>query len=106
MAEAHGRGKLVVRTRWVGETIQATFTNDGPAIPKGNLKQLFDPFYTTKEVGEGTGLGLSICYGIVQEHGGRIYAESEAGEGVTFVVEIPVVSEPRATLGANLTHDY
>jgi two-component system NtrC family sensor kinase len=56
-----------------GKIIYVTFTDDGPVIPKDNLKRLFDPFFTTKEVGEGTGLGLSICYGIMQEHGGRIY---------------------------------
>ncbi|MEE8470820.1 MAG: ATP-binding protein, partial [Dehalococcoidia bacterium] len=51
------------------------------------------PFFTTKDVGRGTGLGLSICYGIVEEHGGRLSASSTPGEGTTFAVEIPVVSE-------------
>jgi two-component system NtrC family sensor kinase len=53
---------------------------------------LFDPFFTTKEVGEGTGLGLSICHGIVTEHGGRIYAQSQPGRGATFVVELPLLA--------------
>ena len=55
-----------------------------------NLGHLFDPFFTTKEVGKGTGLGLSICHGIVTEHSGKIYAESEWGKGDTFVVELPI----------------
>ncbi|MCK4965077.1 MAG: HAMP domain-containing histidine kinase, partial [Dehalococcoidia bacterium] len=53
----------------------------------------FDPFFTTKEVGKGTGLGLSICYGLVEGHGGHIYAYSKPGKGATFTIEIPIVSE-------------
>jgi len=93
MTEAHGRGSLHVRTQIAEETIQITFTDSGPGIPEDNLKRIFDPFFTTKDVGEGTGLGLSICYGIVQEHGGHLYARSRPGQGATFVVEIPVISE-------------
>ncbi len=93
MTEAHSRGKLSVKTQKVGEMIQITFADDGPGISEENLKRVFDPFFTTKDVGKGTGLGLSICYGIVEEHGGRLYARSNPGEGATFVVEIPIVSE-------------
>ena len=62
----------------------------GPGITQENLEHLFDPFFTTKEVGKGTRLGLSICHGIITEHGGRIYAESELGKGTTFVAELPI----------------
>lgn len=92
MAEAHETGKLCVRTQKVCEMIQITFTDDGPGIAEENLKSIFDPFFTTKEVGKGTGLGLSICYGLVEGHGGHIYAKSKLGEGATFVVDIPIVS--------------
>jgi two-component system NtrC family sensor kinase len=64
--------------------------DNGPGIAAENLTRIFDPFFTTKEPGRGTGLGLSICHGIVTEHGGRIYAESKPGKGVTFIVELPV----------------
>lgn len=93
MAEAHAKGKFSVRTQKVGEMIQITFTDDGPGIAEENLKRIFDPFFTTKEVGKGTGLGLSICYGLVEGHGGHIYARSKYGEGATFVVDIPIVSD-------------
>ena len=73
--------------------IQITFTDDGPGIPKDILERIFDPFFTTKEEGKGTGLGLSICYGLVDGHGGRMYARSKPGEGASFIIEIPIVSE-------------
>jgi len=57
-----------------------------------DLSHVFDPFFTTKEVGKGTGLGLSICHGIITEHNGRIYAESEPGKGATFVVGLPITN--------------
>jgi two-component system NtrC family sensor kinase len=73
--------------------VQITFADNGPGISEENLKRIFDPFFTTKEVGKGTGLGLSICYGIVEPHGGRIYARSKLGQGATVVVEMPIVSQ-------------
>jgi signal transduction histidine kinase len=90
MLEAHGKGKLVIATEKVNGVIRVTFADDGPGITKENMKRIFAPFFTTKEVGKGTGLGLSICHGIVTGHGGRIYAESEFGQGATFVVELPL----------------
>jgi len=90
MIEAHGRGTLTITTQRVGDIIRASFADDGPGIAKKNIGHLFDPFFTTKEVGKGTGLGLSISYGIIMEHGGRIYAESKLGKGATFVVELPI----------------
>lgn len=64
-------------------------TDTGPGIPEETLGQIFDPFFTTKGVGEGTGLGLSIALGIVQEHSGRIEAESQPGAGTTFRIFLP-----------------
>ncbi len=90
MKEAHNRGKLTITTERVGNKVKAFFADDGPGIAEDDLGHLFDPFFTTKEVGEGTGLGLSICHGIVAEHGGKIYVESEPGKGATFIVELPI----------------
>jgi signal transduction histidine kinase len=70
--------------------IHLEFTDSGPGIPSQVMERLFEPFFTTREIGEGTGLGLSISYGIVEAHGGRIWAQSEVGKGSTFIVEIPV----------------
>jgi len=91
MRKTHGYGTLIIRSTPTGQgTVQVQFIDDGPGISKENIGRIFDPFFTTKDVGEGTGLGLSICLGIVQEHEGRIWAESELGQGATFTIELPL----------------
>jgi two-component system NtrC family sensor kinase len=69
----------------------AEVIDTGHGIARGELTKIFEPFYTTKAPGQGTGLGLSICYGIVQEHGGRIEVDSTLGQGSTFRIILPVV---------------
>ncbi len=98
MTEAKGEGKLLIKTRKAGDTIETTLADNGPGISEDDLPRVFDPFFTTKDVGKGTGLGLGICYGIVQEHGGRLYARSKLGEGTTFVVELPIVPETQPNI--------
>jgi len=93
MTAAHRRGKLSVKTERINSSIRVSFTDDGPGISKENLDKVFNPFFTTREVGDGTGLGLSICHGIITQHNGRIYAQSELGKGATFVVELPIVTK-------------
>ena len=90
MLEAHQKGKLTVTTEVSNNMVKISFADDGPGISEANLKRIFDPLFTTKEVGKGTGLGLSICHGIVTEHGGQIYVKSEIGQGATFIVELPL----------------
>jgi two-component system NtrC family sensor kinase len=70
--------------------VRVSVRDNGPGIPKENLKHIFEPFYTTKEKGKGTGLGLSISYGIMQKLRGTIYVESEVNRGTTFTIEIPI----------------
>jgi two-component system NtrC family sensor kinase len=66
-----------------------TVEDTGMGIPKAELDRVFDPFYTTKEVGSGTGLGLSIVYGIIEKHRGHISVESREGEGTRFIIRMP-----------------
>ena len=75
-----------------GGAVLIEVADDGPGIPKANLKKIFDPFFTTKPVGKGTGLGLSICYGIVKKMGGEIEVVSAVGEGTSFRITLPVGS--------------
>jgi CheY-like chemotaxis protein len=93
MIAAHDKGTLLVRTEKINNTIRVSFKDDGPGIPKEDMERIFEPFFTTREVGQGAGLGLSVCYGIISQHGGKIYAESKLGKGATFIVELPVVVE-------------
>ncbi|MHB8104291.1 MAG: PAS domain S-box protein [Dehalococcoidales bacterium] len=92
MIEANGHGTLKISGKVIDKHVNVSFTDDGPGISKENMRSIFNPFFTTKQVGKGTGLGLSICYGIVTSHGGKIYAESDYGKGATFVVELPVLN--------------
>jgi len=83
-------GIISIKSFRKGENIAIQFVDNGPGISKENLKRIFDPFFTTKEQSQGTGLGLSICYGIIQNHNGKIYAESIEGEKTVFTVELPL----------------
>jgi len=95
MTEAGVGTNISVRTWQENDTIHAEIADDGPGIQHDLLGRVFDPFFTTKEPGKGTGLGLSICYGIVQEHGGRIWAESDGvpGGGSRFRISLPIVTD-------------
>ncbi len=70
--------------------VRLTFSDNGPGIPVDQRERIFDPFYTTKEVGKGTGMGLAVAYGIVKEHGGEIKIEGNVMGGATFIVDLPV----------------
>lgn len=92
MLEAHGKGTLQVTAQRVGEMVKIAFQDDGPGIPRQNLKRIFEPFFTTKNTGLGLGLGLSICCSIVEAHGGNIYALSENGQGASIIIELPIAT--------------
>jgi signal transduction histidine kinase len=87
---ATGRpGRIEITTAVAGDRIVATVRDTAAGIPPDALARIFEPFYTTKEVGKGTGLGLAIAYGIVQEHGGHISAANHPDGGAIFTVELP-----------------
>lgn len=90
ITDSQRKGIITISTEHLTNFVRVTFKDDGPGISAENMKRLFSPFFTTKEPGKGTGLGLSICQGIIAEHGGRIWAESEPGKGAAFFVELPV----------------
>ncbi len=89
-----GERRMALRTSVSDGTITLTVSDTGPGVAPAAMPRVFNPFYTTKPVGQGTGLGLSISDGIVREHGGRIRVVSEPGAGAAFVVELPVVEPP------------
>jgi two-component system NtrC family sensor kinase len=74
--------------------LRISFEDNGAGISTEHIGRVFDPFFTTKDIGEGTGLGLSVSYGIIQEHGGEIHAESEPGRFTRFIIDLPI-EQPR-----------
>ncbi|MBZ0273232.1 PAS domain S-box protein [bacterium] len=85
-----GEGVISIRTFVENNMAVAIISDTGAGIAPDALGKIFDPFFTTKRVGEGTGLGLSISYSIIQDHGGRLTAESAVGEGTRFRIELPL----------------
>jgi signal transduction histidine kinase len=84
-----GGGTLTIKTMRDRASVVILFSDTGPGIKEPH--RVFDPFYTTKPIGKGTGLGLSICFGIVQEHGGKILCHNSQAGGAVFRVELPAV---------------
>jgi two-component system, NtrC family, sensor kinase len=91
-------GVLTIKTLRDRGNVVVLVSDNGPGIREPH--RVFDPFYTTKPVGKGTGLGLSICYGIVQEHGGKILCYNGQQGGAVFRVELPAVLAALPTRGA------
>jgi len=98
--EVRDRGTLRVRLAKDGDSVAATFQDDGPGIPAEILPNIFDPFYTTRRPGRGTGLGLSVCRAILREHGGNVEASSGPGGGAVFTVTLPVANASTPDSGA------
>ncbi len=86
-------GTLTIRTLLRDSHICIVISDTGTGMSEEVKKQIFIPFFTTKEVGKGTGLGLSVALGIIESHGGRIEVESEEGKGSVFYVKLPLKNE-------------
>ncbi|MGD9188945.1 MAG: ATP-binding protein [Desulfobacteraceae bacterium] len=85
------QGQLILSTRACGDGwVEVGISDTGPGIPARSMARIFEPFYTTRQVGEGIGLGLYLAYNIVKSHNGTIVVESKEGGGSTFRVKIPV----------------
>ncbi|WP_315983416.1 ATP-binding protein [Aliamphritea spongicola] len=86
-------GEIFIGTRFINNEVIVSIRDTGCGMSPEVQKQLFNPFFTTKDVGSGTGLGLSISHGIIEEHGGRIQVQSVEGKGSRFIVRLPVQSQ-------------
>jgi PAS domain S-box-containing protein len=85
-----GRIEITTGASRLGERILVSVRDTGNGIPAEVLSRIFEPFYTTKEVGQGSGLGLAISYGIVQEHGGEIIVTNHPEGGAVFTIDLPI----------------
>ncbi|HEX8264801.1 MAG TPA: ATP-binding protein [Pyrinomonadaceae bacterium] len=84
------QGRIEITTRQTADGATVEVSDNGVGIEPENLSKIYDPFFTTKEVGKGTGLGLAVSYGIIQEHSGDIKVESAPGEGTKFTLKFPL----------------
>jgi PAS domain S-box-containing protein len=82
-------GRLTITTRLVDTSLVVDFRDTGIGIAPEHIARIYDPFFTTKDVGQGTGLGLALSYSIIQEHSGRIFVESRPNEGTHFIIKLP-----------------
>ncbi len=97
--QADELGTITVRTRADSDNAYIAIADTGCGIPDEVRHKIFEPFYTTKEVGKGTGLGLSISHEIIKKHGGELTVESEVGKGTTFTIRLPLTPPvPDSTL--------
>lgn len=89
-------GKLTIATFKADQRrIEIKITDTGVGIPKENINRVFEPFFTTRGVGEGTGLGLSVVYSIIKNHRGDIRIESQPGQGTTVTISLPIAGNQR-----------
>jgi PAS domain S-box-containing protein len=83
--------RISIRTEHSATHVWITVADNGPGIPKEIMSRIFEPFFTTKKVGKGTGLGLTISYSIIEAHHGKMWVDSEPGQGAKFTIQLPLV---------------
>ena len=89
MSSADYKPLVSVQTKKRDNKTEIRISDNGNGIPQQNLEKIFQPFFTTKPTGQGTGLGLSLSYDIIKTHGGELKLETKAGEGTTFIIQLP-----------------
>ncbi|MGK5082457.1 PAS domain S-box protein [Bdellovibrionota bacterium FG-1] len=89
-ATGRGRGSVSIRTRFTEKFVEVAFKDDGVGMSERTKSKVFNPFFTTKEVGKGMGLGLSLSYGILSKLQASVVVESEVGKGAAFLIRIPL----------------
>ncbi len=104
LLEVTGERTIRIATRVRDGGLRVSISDTGPGVPIDLRGRVFEPFFTTKAEGKGTGLGLSICQGIVEQHGGTITIEGDAGSGATFVITLPIMLGRRATDNEDIPH--
>ncbi len=97
MKAAHDGGVLSIRVRPMPTGVRIEVADAGPGIPPEHLPRIFNPFFTTKQPGDGRGLGLSVSHSIVDEHGGRLWAENLPDGGAQFTIDLPI-GEPEPAI--------
>jgi two-component system, NtrC family, sensor kinase len=85
-------GRLEISTKADDGSVTISFRDNGIGIAAEHLSKIYDPFFTTKQIGKGTGLGLAVSYGIIQDHGGSINVFSKPGEGTIFLITFPLAT--------------
>ena len=85
------KGDIFIETISSGIGVKIIIRDTGSGMTPEVKKHIFEPFYTTKDVGSGTGLGLSISYGIIEQHNGNIDVISDLGKGTEFIISLPIV---------------
>jgi PAS domain S-box-containing protein len=97
----NNRGVIGVRTKREGDSVLISISDTGTGIREADRARVFDPFYTTKDVGKGTGQGLSMAWAtIVDKHGGELYFDTEVGKGTTFFIRLAIDGKPLPPRGA------
>lgn len=88
-----GAGKISIATRLAGHAVEIEISDSGHGISPDNLERIFDPFFSTRDIGKGMGLGLAMAYQVMQRHGGNITVTSESGKGASFLLRLPIEAE-------------
>ncbi len=96
----NGEGEIRIKAESLGDNVRICITDNGGGIPPDHFEHLFRPFFTTKPPGKGLGLGLYTCHTIVSRHQGQIHVESQAGQGTTVCVTLPIQQTMESEIAA------